>query len=82
MNTDYQTQSASTATMTVYQATYTLPRQLGLTRIFGNPGSTEQPFLKNFPTDFQYVLRSVSTRFAPDCDSHPARELATRSRSR
>ena len=20
----------------------------------GNPGSTEQPFLKNFPADFQY----------------------------
>jgi benzoylformate decarboxylase len=24
--------------------------------MFGNPGSTEQPFLKNFPKDFQYVL--------------------------
>jgi benzoylformate decarboxylase len=27
-----------------------------MTTIFGNPGSTEQPFLKNFPKDFQYVL--------------------------
>jgi benzoylformate decarboxylase len=42
--------------MTVYQATYDLLRKLGLTTIFGNPGSTEQPFLKNFPPDFEYVL--------------------------
>jgi benzoylformate decarboxylase len=33
-----------------------LLRRLGLTTIFGNPGSTEQPFLKNFPSDFKYVL--------------------------
>jgi benzoylformate decarboxylase len=42
--------------MTVHEATYNLLRRLGLTTIFGNPGSTEQPFLKNFPKDFQYVL--------------------------
>jgi benzoylformate decarboxylase len=42
--------------MTVHQATYNLLRRLGLTTVFGNPGSTEQPFLKNFPKDFQYVL--------------------------
>ena len=42
--------------MTVHDATYNLLRKLGLTTIFGNPGSTEQPFLKNFPKDFQYVL--------------------------
>jgi benzoylformate decarboxylase len=42
--------------MTVHEATYRLLRKLGLTTIFGNPGSTEQPFLKNFPKDFQYVL--------------------------
>lgn len=47
-NTDVQ--------MTVHEATYSLLRRLGLTTIFGNPGSTEQPFLKNFPEDFQYVL--------------------------
>src|SRR5208282_6659636 len=41
---------------TVYEATFNLLRKLGLTTIFGNPGSTEQPFLKNFPKDFQYVL--------------------------
>jgi benzoylformate decarboxylase len=42
--------------MTVWEATYNLLRKLGMTTIFGNPGSTEQPFLKNFPKDFQYVL--------------------------
>src|ERR1700721_2713722 len=42
--------------MTVWEATYNLLRKLGLTTIFGNPGSTEQPFLKNFPKDVQYVL--------------------------
>jgi benzoylformate decarboxylase len=44
------------APMTVHQATYNLLRRLGLTTVFGNPGSTEEPFLKNFPKDFQYVL--------------------------
>lgn len=43
-------------TLTVYDATYDLLRKLGLTTIFGNPGSTEQPFLKNFPPDFEYIL--------------------------
>jgi benzoylformate decarboxylase len=42
--------------MTVWDATYNLLRKLGLTTVFGNPGSTEQPFLKNFPKDFEYVL--------------------------
>ncbi len=42
--------------MTVREATYDLLRQLGLTTIFGNPGSTEEPFLQNFPSDFSYVL--------------------------
>src|ERR1700740_5762 len=42
--------------LTVHEATYDLLRKLGLTTVFGNPGSTEQPFLKNFPSDFEYVL--------------------------
>jgi len=41
---------------TVREATYDLLRQLGLTTIFGNPGSTEEPFLQDFPKDFTYVL--------------------------
>ena len=42
--------------VSVQDATFNLLRRLGLTTIFGNPGSTEQPFLKNFPSDFEYVL--------------------------
>lgn len=41
---------------TVHKVTYDLLRSLGMTTIFGNPGSTEEPFLKNFPDDFTYVL--------------------------
>ncbi len=41
---------------TVLTQTLDLLRRLGLTTIFGNPGSTEEPFLKNLPEDFTYVL--------------------------
>jgi benzoylformate decarboxylase len=40
----------------VHEVTYDLLRELGLTTVFGNPGSTEQTFLKNFPDDFTYIL--------------------------
>ncbi|MGA9678698.1 MAG: benzoylformate decarboxylase [Mycobacterium sp.] len=40
----------------VHEVTYDLLRELGLTTVFGNPGSTEETFLKNFPDDFTYVL--------------------------
>lgn len=43
-------------TSTVREATFDLLRQLGLTTVFGNPGSTEEPFLQDFPADFTYVL--------------------------
>lgn len=42
--------------LTVHDATYDLLRRLGLTTVFGNPGSTEETFLADFPTDFTYVL--------------------------
>src|SRR5690349_17587486 len=41
---------------TVRDVTYDLLRSLGMTTVFGNPGSTEETFLKNFPHDFSYVL--------------------------
>jgi benzoylformate decarboxylase len=41
---------------TVREVTYSLLRDLGLTVIFGNPGSTELPFLRDMPPDFKYVL--------------------------
>ena len=41
---------------TVRSVTFDLLRSLGLTTVFGNPGSTEQPFLQEFPDDFSYIL--------------------------
>lgn len=41
---------------TVRETTYEVLRELGMTTIFGNPGSTELPFLHNMPPDFKYVL--------------------------
>lgn len=40
----------------VREATHCLMRELGLTTIFGNPGSTELPLFRDFPSDFRYVL--------------------------
>ena len=41
---------------TVRSAVYDVLRRTGMTTIFGNPGSTEIPFLGGFPGDFRYVL--------------------------
>ncbi|WP_220502314.1 benzoylformate decarboxylase [Microbispora sp. H10670] len=41
---------------TVRDATRRLLRQLGLTTVFGNPGTTEVAFLTDWPDDFRYVL--------------------------
>jgi len=41
---------------TVRDVTYQFLRELGVTTVFGNVGSTEETFLKNFPSDFRYVL--------------------------
>ena len=41
---------------TVREITYQVLRDLGMTVIFGNPGSTELPFLRDMPADFRYVL--------------------------
>lgn len=45
-----------TGQSTVRSVTYDLLRTLKLTTVFGNPGSTEQTFLQDFPEDFTYVL--------------------------
>ena len=44
---------------TVRDATFDLFRAHGMTTIFGNPGSTELPMLKDYPADFSYVLGVV-----------------------
>lgn len=41
---------------TVHSASYEILRRHGLTTVFGNPGSNELPFLKDFPEDFRYIL--------------------------
>ena len=41
---------------TVKQATLDLIRGFGIKKVFGNPGSTELPFLSDWPADIDYVL--------------------------
>jgi len=41
---------------TVKQATFELLRGFGIKKVFGNPGSTELPFLSDWPDDIDYVL--------------------------
>lgn len=48
-----QTMSAS---RTVREAVFDVMRGFGLTTIFGNPGSTEIPFLTGLPPDIHFVL--------------------------
>lgn len=52
---------------TVRDVTRAMLRQRGLTTVFGNPGTTEIGFLRDWPTDFRYVLglqESVSVAMA------------------
>src|SRR5207253_3363808 len=42
--------------VTVREAVFALRRDVGLTTIIGNPGSTELPMFRDFPADFSYVL--------------------------
>ncbi len=44
------------ATTTVRDETFRLLRELGITTVFGNPGSTELLMFRGFPSDFRYVL--------------------------
>jgi benzoylformate decarboxylase len=46
----------STKATTVKQATLDLLRAFGIKKVFGNPGSTELPFLSDWPDDIDYVL--------------------------
>ena len=41
---------------TVRHAVIDMLRELGMTRIFGNPGSTELPLFRDYPEDFSYEL--------------------------
>lgn len=48
--------SAGETPCTVRDVTIRLLRDLGLTTVFGNPGSTELPFFRDWPADFRYIL--------------------------
>src|ERR1700685_777660 len=43
-------------TASVREVTIDLMRALGMTTVFGNPGSTELRFLKDWPEDFTYIM--------------------------
>jgi benzoylformate decarboxylase len=47
---------STTSPITVKHATLDLLRAFKITKIFGNPGSTELPFLSDWPGDIDYVL--------------------------
>ena len=47
---------AKATTTTVKDATFGLLRAFGVDKVFGNPGSTELPFLSDWPEDIEYVL--------------------------
>src|SRR3954447_5059134 len=55
MSSRKPTKIANTST-TVKDATFGLLRAFGIKKIFGNPGSTELPFLSDWPGDIDYVL--------------------------
>jgi benzoylformate decarboxylase len=48
--------ASTNAPTTVKQATLDLLRAFGIKKVFGNPGSTELPFLSDWPDDIDYVL--------------------------
>ena len=47
---------ASSTSVSVKDATLDLLRAFGIKKVFGNPGSTELPFLSDWPGDIDYVL--------------------------
>src|SRR3979490_3108328 len=47
---------STSTSITVKDATLDLLRAFGIKKVFGNPGSTELPFLADWPDDIDYVL--------------------------
>lgn len=47
---------SASGSISVKQATLDLLRAFGIRKVFGNPGSTELPFLSDWPDDIDYVL--------------------------
>ncbi|MHC5200790.1 benzoylformate decarboxylase [Myroides sp. LJL119] len=63
---------------TVRDKTFELLRELKITHIFGNPGSTEETFLQNLPEDFTYVqvLQEASAVAAADAFAQATKNVA------
>ncbi|GAB1438511.1 benzoylformate decarboxylase [Providencia sp.] len=63
---------------TIRQVTFELLRKLDVTTVFGNPGSTEETFLKDFPSDFRYIqtLHESSAVAAADGYAQGMRKVA------
>ena len=59
-----------TTAMTVREAVFALMRRLGLTTVFGNPGSTELPFLDRWPEDIRYELCLAEAVAVAMADGH------------
>jgi benzoylformate decarboxylase len=47
---------STSSSVSVKDATLNLLRAFGIRKVFGNPGSTELPFLSDWPGDIDYVL--------------------------
>ncbi len=69
---------AKSSAVTVKQATLDLLRSFGIKKVFGNPGSTELPFLSDWPDDIDYVLGLQEASVIGMADGYA---IATRRRS-
>lgn len=56
--------------ITVRDAVWDFLRSCGVNKIFGNPGSTELPMFRNFPSDLQYVLSLQESVAVAMADGH------------
>ncbi|MBB3642327.1 benzoylformate decarboxylase [Variovorax atrisoli] len=48
--------ATAAGSITVREAVFDLMRRFGMTSVFANPGSTELPMSRDFPSDFRYIL--------------------------
>src|SRR5437762_2610780 len=56
MSSSRKPAQAPSKSVTVKDATFNRLRAFGIKKVFGNPGSTELPFLSDWPDDIDYVL--------------------------
>jgi len=61
---------ANSKSLTVKHATLDLLRAFGIRKVFGNPGSTELPFLSDWPADIDYVLGLQEASVIGMADGH------------